>query len=503
MKIFLKNNYFAIFVILSFFIYVMSNGEWCIPIFAWIYPILFLGMVHFNHTRKAYLIIGFIYAIGFVIQFRRAIGMDLKICIAVAFLLSLVKVLPYIYWSKSKMRFQDTIIFACIMVSIEYIVYLIYPILGGLSDAYTQYQNPYLLQIVTVTGIYGITFLIYWTAAMVIWIWSNKSKKEYVKKYLIVYCSVIGRVFAYGVAMYHFTEDSDKSVRIAGVTVPISHLLNDDEDIYAVFYTNAFTDENMTNARNKLASVTDELFLKTQLEAQAGAKIVFWSELNGAVLKQDEAMLLQQASDIAKQEEIYLIVSLLVKTPYVDLKENKTAAFNPQGELISEYFKYGRSIGELCQKGDGMLKSFDTEYGRIAPFICSDMAFSSTIRQAGKDHVDILIIPASDWKEMTLLATKTAVVRGVENGCNIIRHTNKGMSMVSDVKGNVLAQTDYFQSDTKTLSAQVPIKGRFTLYSYIGNLFVYLCILYLLGSFALHLCPSRHSVMPCSGAGVK
>ena len=53
-----------------------------------------------------------------------------------------------------------------------------------------------------------------------------------------------------------------------------------------------------------------------------------------AILKQDEEAVLRQASDMAKQEEIYLIVSLLVKTPYVDLKENKTVAFNPQGELL-------------------------------------------------------------------------------------------------------------------------------------------------------------------------
>ncbi len=481
----MKNNRSAVFIILTFLIYVMSNGQWCVPIFVWIYPILFLHMLSLNHARKVYLIIGSIYAIGFVFQFEKAIGMDIKICIVAAFLVSFLKVLPYIYWSISKMKFQDTLIFASIMVSIEYIIYLVYPILGGLSDAYTQYQNLYLLQIVTVTGIYGITFLISWTAAVVIWIWNNKSKKEYIKKYIIIYCSVIGLVFAYGIVMFHFVGNSDKSVRIAGVTVPISHLLNDDKDIYSTFYTNTFTDENITNTRNKLSSVADELFLKTELEAQAGAKIVFWSELNGAVLKQDEDMLLQRASDMAKQEEIYLIVSLLVKTPYVDLKENKTAAFNPQGELISEYFKYGRSIGELCQKGDGMLKSFDTEYGRIAPFICSDMAFLSKIQQAGKDSVDILIVPASDWKEMTLLAAKTAIVRGVENGSNIIRHTNKGMSIVSDFKGSVLAQTDYFQSDTKTLSAQVITKGRFTFYSYIGNLFVYLCNFYLIGSFML------------------
>ena len=485
MKKFFKNKYFSVFIIFSFLVYVMSNGEWCVPIFAWIYPILFLCMIYLNRTRKVYLIISSIYAIGFIVQFWRAIGMDIKICIIVAILLSFLKVLPYIYWSKSKMRFQDTVIFASIMVSIEYIIYLIYPILGGLSDAYTQYQNLYLLQIVTVTGIYGITFLIYWAAAMVIWIWNNKNKKEYLKKYIIVYGSVIGLVFVYGIVMFHFVGNSDKSVRIAGVTVPISHLLNDDKDIYSTFYTDTFTDENITNARNKLSLVADELFLKTELEAQAGAKIVFWSELNGAVLKQDEDMLLQRASDMAKQEEIYLIVSLLVKTPYEDLKENKTVVFNPQGELISEYFKHGRSIGELCQKGDGMLKSFDTEYGRIAPFICSDMAFLSKIQQAGRNNVDILIVPASDWKEMTLLAAKTAIVRGVENGSNIIRHTNNGMSIVSNVKGCVLAQTDYFQSDTKTLSAQVAMKGRFTLYSYIGNLFVYLCNLYLLGSFIL------------------
>ncbi len=485
MKKTFENKYFAVLIIFSFLVYIMSNGEWCIPIFAWIYPILFLCMIYLNPTRKVCLIISSIYATGFIVQFWRAIGMDIKICIIVAILLSFLKVLPYIYWSKSKMRFQDTVIFASIMVSIEYIIYLIYPALGGLSDAYTQYQNLYLLQIVTVTGIYGITFLMYWTAAMVIWIWNNKNQKEYIRKYIIVYGSVIGLVFVYGVVMFHFAGNSDKSIRIAGVTVPISELLNNDEDVYSTFYTNTFTDENITNARSKLSSAADELFLKTELEAQAGAKIVFWSELNGAVLKQDEDLLLQRASDLAKQEEIYLIVSLLVKTPYVDLKENKTAAFNPQGELISEYFKHGRSIGELCQKGDGILKSFDTEYGRIAPFICSDMAFLSKIQQAGRDNVDILIVPASDWKEMTLLAAKTAIVRGVENGSNIIRHTNKGMSIVSDFRGSVLAQTDYFQSDTKTLSAQVAMKGRFTLYSYIGNLFVYLCNLYLLGSFIL------------------
>lgn len=56
----------------------------------------------------------------------------------------------------------------------------------------------------------------------------------------------------------------------------------------------------MTNTQDKLADVADELFIKTKQEAGAGAKIAFWSELNGAVLKQDEAALLQKASTTAK-----------------------------------------------------------------------------------------------------------------------------------------------------------------------------------------------------------
>lgn len=484
MKDYIKNNNrFLICIILSFFTYIMSNGQWSIPVLAWIYPILFLYMLSFNHSKKTYFIIMGIYVVGFIIQFTNVIGMDFWICIVVAILLAIFKMLPYLFWMKSKMNFQDTIMFAAAMVLIEYVIYLIYPMLGGLSDAYTQYQNLYVIQIVTITGIYGITFIMYWTAAIILWIWKNKNKLKQIRKYIFVYCIVIGLVFLYSTILLQFGKNQEKSVRIAGVTVPVSHLLNEDKDVYSVFYTKSFTNENMINAKSKLSNIVDELFRKTELEAQAGAKIVFWSELNGAVLKDNEAKLLQKASEIAKKQEIYFMVSLLVKTPYKNLKENKIVAFNPKGEQIAEYFKYGRSIGELCKKGDGKLKSFDTEYGRIAPFICSDMAFLSTIQQAGKENADIVIVPSSDWKEMTLIASKTAVIRGVENGCNVVRHTNQGMSMVSDVRGNILAISDYFQSDTKILATQVLTNGRFTLYSYIGNMFVYLCGIYVFGMF--------------------
>ena len=50
---------------------------------------------------------------------------------------------------------------------------------------------------------------------------------------------------------------------------------------------------------------------------------------------------------------------------------------------------------------DGVKDVLGLWIGEIAPFICSDMAFLSNIQQAGRVNVDILIVVASDWKEMT------------------------------------------------------------------------------------------------------
>lgn len=486
-----KQGRLIVLAVLSFAVYVMANGQISIPAFTWIYPALLLHMADICRSRKVCFIIFGVYAVGFVTRYVSVIGMGFGVCAAAAVFIAALNSFPYLYWIKSNRDFKATITFAAAMVAVEFGIYMAYPILGGLSDAYTQYKNPLLLQAVTVTGIYGITFIIYWTAAVVVWLWGRRGGLRQIKKYVLIYCAVMGLVFVYGVIMHEAVGAEESSVRIAGVTAPVSQLLNEDEDVYAVFYTDTFTDENLLNAKRKLSRVTDELFAKTVKEAKADAKIVFWSELNGAVLKEDEAGLLQRASDIARQQGIYLVVSLLVKTPYEALKENKTAAFNPQGEYISQYYKFGRSIGELCLKGDGKLKSFDTEYGRIAPFICSDMAFSAQIRQAGKDKVDILIVPASDWKEMTAIAIRTAVVRGVENGCSVVRHTNQGISLAADARGNILALADYFQSDTRAIAAQVLTGGRFTVYSRIGDIFVYLCGLYLIGVFGFGIMNKR------------
>lgn len=479
-----------LWVLISFFSYFFANGQHSIAVLAWIYPILFLGLFHLFKESKALQFIFIIYTYGFYMQWSKVIGMSLNVCLVIGIGLAILKLIPYLLYQhihRDKQSFYPTLLFAAAMVTVEYIIYLLNPILGGLSDAYTQYENLQLINIASLFGIYGVSFIMFWTAAVVERIFFNRNNIESIRKEIIIFVIVIGSVMLYGSVRINLPDDVSETIRIASVTVPVKEILEEDEDVSKVFYTDSFSDENLQATKDKLDKVHQELFDKSILEAKAGAKIVLWSELNGAVLKEDEDKLISRASQVAEEENIYLILSLLVKTPHEKYKENKTIAINPQGKIVSEYYKSGLSIGELCIKGDGIMKDFSTGTSKIVPFICSDMAFTRIINYAGRNQADIILVPASDWKEMSPVAIKTAIVRGIENGCSIVRQTNMGISIASDYYGRILARNNYYTSATMSMVSEIPLQGKFSLYPYIGNILPWGCIISLIGFIILRI----------------
>jgi apolipoprotein N-acyltransferase len=469
-----------LFIVACALCYIFANGQWGIPILTWIYPFLFLSLLRKSQSVRPVLIIFMIYNIGFFIQWTDVLNMGPWICLAIAITVSGIKTFPYIAYQKfrrSEDCFAATILFPAAMVTAEYVIYLIHPILAGLSDVYTQYQNLTLINLSSLFGVYGIIFVMYWTSAVAIWLREHREGQKS-KKAIIIYAIAMGFVFMYGIAMLNLPITKSNTVRIASITVPVKELLENDDDVYKVFYSNSFSAENLATTKKKLSQVHDELFKKTIEEAKAGAKIIFWSELNGAVMQEDEARLITHAAEIAKQQNIYLVISLLTKTPYEKYKDNKVVAFNPQGEILSEFFKTVRSPGELCVEGTGKMQDFPSEFGRLTSFICSDMASSDLVNQAGRDNVDIIMVPASDWKEMSPIAIKTAIVRGIENGCSVVRQTNMGISIAADYSGRILSRSDYYTSESMNMVSEIPIRGRFTVYPYVGNILPWGCTVY-------------------------
>ena len=130
----------------------------------------------------------------------------------------------------------------------------------------------------------------------------------------------------------------------------------------------------------------------------------------------------------------------------------------------------------LSVASDGKLRFLDSHYGRISAAICYDMDFPRLIAQAGRHRADILLSPASDWRAIDPRHTQIASFRAIEEGFNLVRQANAGLSAAYDYQGHRLAAVDAYTSPNAALIAEIPTQGTLTIYSILGDWFAYLCI---------------------------
>ncbi len=57
-----------------------------------------------------------------------------------------------------------------------------------------------------------------------------------------------------------------------------------------------------------------------------------------------------------------------------------------------------------------------------------------------------------------------------------LSEANDGLSQSSDYQGNTLASVDHYTTEKHVMISQVPTKGTITIYSQIGDVFAWLCV---------------------------
>jgi apolipoprotein N-acyltransferase len=231
-------------------------------------------------------------------------------------------------------------------------------------------------------------------------------------------------------------------------------------------------------AFRRLAAARYDLYFDgTSREAQAGAKIVLWPEMAVQVAAEDEPALLARAQEVAREEGIYLAMPLMTVFEENRPSQNKLLVFDPAGEIVLEHYKYGGSMIEGFQPGDGVLHTVETPYGTLSGLICWDTDIPGTVRQAGSNGTDILLSPSLEYRAVDPIHAQMAVFRAIENGVSIVRQADNGLSIVTDPYGRTLAAMDHFTASEWVMVAQVPTHGVFTVYSIIGDVFAWLCVL--------------------------
>jgi apolipoprotein N-acyltransferase len=348
------------------------------------------------------------------------------------------------------------------------------------SVAYTQAGNLPLLQSLSVFGLWGIAFLIGWCASAVNQLLEQGLRSRTALKTAVLFAGVYGVIIlAGGMRLTLFPPDSE-TVRTASLS-PLKNDLSIPQSLLDGVLQGSASDAQIHQFNSLAAAGQQELLSRTDREAHAGAKIVFWSEGAATVLKQSEAALLAKAQTMARTDQIYLGLSMAVWTARQQHPlENKITLIDPSGKTAFEFLKARPTPGPemaAAQASDGLLPLTITSFGRMSAAICYDMDFPRLIAQAGRQRVDILLSPASDWAGIDPRHTQMAQFRAIEQGFNLLRQANLGLSAAYDYEGRALATMDDRHSEHLTLVAEIPTRGVQTVYARFGDWFAWTCAL--------------------------
>ena len=348
------------------------------------------------------------------------------------------------------------------------------------SPAYSQYGVLPLMQLVSVTGMYGLTFLVMWFASAVNAAWEHGFQWRATRLPLAVFGSVLAAVFAFGFARLSLAAPTSPTVKAATITLSpaVYNQANDGLD-WATF--NRATSAQRAAWRPRFTATVDQMLARTQTALSQGAKLVVWQEESALVLPGDRQNAISRAAALARSHGAYLEIWLGVFTRSQSLPYflNQAILISPAGSVVWTYEKtYPVFPGESATlvRGSGVLPVAGTPYGRLTTAICYDLEYPGLLRQAGQKGADILLAPNNEpYSFQASYRGGEQVYRAIENGTSLIRPDGDGISLMTDYLGRVIASQDYSASNNGIMLASVPTRGVSTIYSRIGDAFAYLC----------------------------
>ena len=460
---------------LGVILYTFVGWRWNMPIAAWLSPLFlirfFRGQDRWYKALLAYPLL----AVAGALNKWNAWDLDWFVQIGLSLLLPL-PLLVALYMDRTFSRrlkgLLSTVVFPAVLVVFDLAIGL-WPVLGTIiSPAVTQFELTSLIQLTAVTGIWGLTFLMGWAAATVNLVWENGFELRKVARPAAVFALALLAILLGGAARLALARPAAPTVRVGGVTVP--HV----RDYWSEIIDLATPRDVAHQFETEIAALNDQLFSGSEEVVAGGAQIVFWSEGNGVVYEEDEAAFLQRAQEFARKHQVYFAPALLVLHYGQTSSDNKLVMITPQGEVA---FTYVKTISWYPTDSDGIIRYVDTPYGRISAAICFDMDFPTLLRQAARQDVDIVLVPAFDSEGIKPYHTQVGLFRAVDGGFSIVRQVNTGTSMAVDYQGNVLAYQDYFRTADRTMLADVPTQGVKTVYGVLGDWFAYADVLFVVG----------------------
>ena len=459
----------AIGTVLGFF--------WTIPVMWWLSPVFILRFTRTQKVWRGFILVWLATLLTVGVTQYEMLNALMPSPFPVYLITVAVTALPYALpfladrlLARRLEGFISTLVFPLAVTAVDFLGAKANPLGSVGSNAYFQYGNLALMQLLSVTGMWGIAFLVNWLGSTVNWAWEREFDWSRIRRGTAVYAGILLAVVLFGSFRLAFAPSPAGTVRMHGIT--------------AVDMRQNWTALNQLREREgweamrqKALEYRDLYFEGTIREARAGAQLVHWPEQAVMVPGEDEPAFIARAQEIARQESVYLALAFGAVYEGGRPWENKLMIIDPDGDIVLEHRKYALAALEGTKGGDGILRSAETPFGTLSGIICNDANHEEVVAQAGRKGIDILLAPSMEHRAIDPIHAHMAIYRAIENGVTVVRQADNGLSFVVDPYGRVLAAVDHWTASERVMLAQVPAHANvFTLYPYIGDLFAWLAM---------------------------
>ena len=339
------------------------------------------------------------------------------------------------------------------------------------SFAYTQYDLLPMMQLASVTGITGITFLIsYIPSAIAVY-----AREKRIRYGLVIAMAPAVLVLAFGLLRIYSTNDTPY------LSVGLVSIAEKDHG-----------KDNDPRAKQEWA-IADRYRQATQTVAGQGAEIILLPEKVISVTDSTDDAISTAFQQSAKSLGITLIAGYTRINK--DNFENQARVFSPQGIQQLNYVKVNLFEGESIEgfkagKTPGLFDLHPSPSAPLSPTsstqqiaikaglaICKDLDFAQYMHTYGSQHVSLLFAPAWDFDKDGWWHSRIAMTRGIENGYSLARNARRGRLTISDEKGRVLSEANSEKGGDCILLGKIQPSASNTIYSRWGDWFGWLSLL--------------------------
>ncbi|HVR10798.1 MAG TPA: nitrilase-related carbon-nitrogen hydrolase [Thermoanaerobaculia bacterium] len=356
--------------------------------------------------------------------------------------------------------------FPAAWVSFEYLLNVTSPHATGGNIAYSQLEFLPFLQLASLTGPWGMSFLLLmFSSAIAVGLHLRATAPRHALRLVAAALGVIVLALIFGAVRL--------ALPAAGKPVKVGLLASDSPASPEV----SDEGEPTTKLFQAYAGQAAQL-------AARGAQAIVMPEKIGVVVDPDTGASDAIFQSLADRIHAVVVVGLIHVAPPV--KYNQARVYAPGAPVLSYDKEHMLPPFESKFKPGTALTLTSTPAGTWGVAICKDMDFTPLSRRYGAAGAGLMLVPAWDFNLDRWSHGHMAVMRGVESGFAVVRSAKNGYLTVSDDRGRIVSETTSNSAPFAALLADVPAAHDQTLYLLAGDWFAWVALLLL--AFAVVRC---------------